>query len=73
MDLVEGMISHIASAGIISEINTKAKKIHNRFFPDERHWQKLADAGIPVVVNSDAHHPLLINADRDYPQGWLGK
>lgn len=71
MDLVNGMISHIASAGIIAEINTKAKKIHNRFFPDERHWQKLLDAGIPVVVNSDAHHPLLINADRDYPLGWL--
>ena len=66
-DLIDGVINHIASAGIIAEINTKAKKVHNRFFPDERHWGKVIAAGIPVVVNSDAHHPTLINANRDYP------
>ncbi|MDE6343812.1 MAG: histidinol-phosphatase HisJ family protein [Muribaculaceae bacterium] len=73
MDLVDGMIKHIAKSGVIVEINTKANKIHSRFFPDERHWQKLKEAGIPVIVNSDAHHPLLINADRDYPLEWFGK
>lgn len=70
-DLIDGVIAHIASAGIIAEINTKAKKLHNRFFPDQRHWQKVIESGIPVVVNSDAHHPLLINADRDMPLDWL--
>lgn len=71
-DLIDGVIAHIASAGIIAEINTKAKQVHNRFFPDERYWSKVVAAGIPVVVNSDAHHPTLINANRDYVLDWLG-
>ena len=71
IDLIDGMITHIASSGLVVEINTKAKTVHNRFFPDERHWQKILDARIPVIVNSDAHHPTLINANRDYPLDWI--
>jgi histidinol phosphatase-like PHP family hydrolase len=34
-------------------------------FPHPRHWQRLQQAGIPLIVNSDAHVPALINASRD--------
>jgi histidinol-phosphatase (PHP family) len=47
------------------EINTKAYAEHNgRLFPHPRHWQRLRQAGIPLIVNSDAHVPALIDASR---------
>lgn len=63
--LVDGMIDHIASAGVIAEINTKAWDEHRRMFPGERYFSRLAERGIPVVVNSDAHFTHLINAGRE--------
>lgn len=65
-ELVDRLIDHIISSGVTVEINTKAKKEHNRVFPNERHFKRLLDAGVPVIVNSDAHVPALINAGRDY-------
>lgn len=62
--LVDGVIDHIASAGIIAEVNTKALAEHHRTFPGERLWKKVKEAGIPLIVNSDAHFPDLINAGR---------
>ncbi len=58
------LIDAIASAGIFAEINTKARDAHNRFFPASAHWHRVIDAGIPLLVNSDAHHPELIDASR---------
>ena len=37
---------------------------HHRLFPNERYFKRLKDIGIPVVFNSDAHYPDLINAGR---------
>jgi histidinol-phosphatase (PHP family) len=34
-------------------------------FPDERLLPRLIDAGVPIVVNSDAHYPDKVNASRD--------
>lgn len=62
--LVNELIDKIIAAGITVEINTKAYREHNRMFPAVQHWQRLLDAGTPLIVNSDAHVPALINAGR---------
>ncbi len=62
---IDDIISHAKSAGVIVEVNTKSLADKNRFFPALKWWQKLHDADVPIVVNSDAHHPDLVNAGRD--------
>ena len=64
--LADELIDHVTASGVTVEINTKAKADHNRIFPHERHLQRLMEAGVPVIVNSDAHVPALINAERPY-------
>lgn len=46
------------------EINTKAFAKRGCFFPDQEYFRLIRELGIPVVVNSDAHFPELINAGR---------
>lgn len=62
--LVNDLIANIISNNIIVEINTKIYADRGRLFPGVRYWQKLVDNDIPLVVNSDAHVPALINASR---------
>lgn len=64
-DLIETYINEIASAGIIAEINTKARVRLGRFFPHERYWSLLIEKGVPLMVNSDVHQADLVNASRD--------
>lgn len=64
--LADSLVDLICERKPIVEINTKAKAIHGRIFPSERYLPKLVEAGVPIVVNSDAHVPALINASRDY-------
>ena len=63
-DLVHGLIDHIAEAGVIVEINTKAAGPSRRFFPHRRWWRRLLDLRNPLIVNSDAHESSLLNAGR---------
>lgn len=63
--LVDGLIDMIADRRLLTEINTKAYARFGRFFPAERHFRRIVDAGVPVLVNSDAHYPDLINASRN--------
>lgn len=65
IDSVDNLIDEIASAGITAEINTKKYDSKKRFFPRTVFWKKLKQKNIPIVVNSDAHVPALINAGRD--------
>ena len=58
------LTDEIIQSGITVEINTKARQQHGRFFPAEFRWQRLVEAGAPLIVNSDAHQPPLINASR---------
>ena len=58
------VVDAIAASGLTAEINTKARTRHGRFFPASRWWPLLKDAGVPVVVNSDAHDPALTDASR---------
>lgn len=49
---------------IVIEVNTKAYKEHNRFFPNLRYFELLKRSGATLLINSDAHYPQLINSGR---------
>lgn len=79
VELVDSLIDKVISINssgtsrpITVEINTKACADHGgRLFPHPRHWQRLRSAGVPLIVNSDAHVPALIDASRAMPLSWL--
>lgn len=62
--LVSDLINAIIANKLTVEINTKAWENHHRFFPHPRYWQRLIEAQVPIIINSDAHYPHLINANR---------
>ena len=62
--LVTELIDAIIAKKLTIEINTKAWDKHNRFFPHTRYWKRLIDAQVPIIINSAAHYPHLINANR---------
>lgn len=68
---VDELIDAIVAAGLVVEINTKSWKDHGRMFPAVRYWKRLKDAGVTIIVNSDAHYPDLINASRAEALGIL--
>lgn len=72
MDRVDELTRAIIDSGVTVEINTKAWADHGRMFPAPRHWASLKDAGVPIVVNSDAHLPELIDASRGVAFEMLG-
>ena len=47
------------------ELNTKAYDRHGRFFPEAGLVSRLVDAGLTILVNSDAHYPELVTAGRE--------
>lgn len=63
--LVNEYIDQIIASGKVVEINTKARLEHKRFFPHQRHWKRLLQAGVPLIVNSDSHYADRITASRD--------
>ncbi len=64
-DLLDTYLDEIVKSGVTVEINTKARAEHRRFFPHERLWPRLIEAGVTIVVNSDAHYAARLNAARD--------
>lgn len=62
--LVDEVMDMIIDAGVAVELNTKAWEGHRRMFPSPRYLSRLIKAGVTIVVNSDAHHPSLIDASR---------
>lgn len=62
--LIDDVVSHALSAGVVVEVNTKAFADKGRFFPAERWWGKLTDAGVPLAIDSDAHYASKVNAGR---------
>ena len=62
---VDKVMEAIKEKGLIAEINTKSLFQHHRLFPHERYFKKLKYMGIPIIFNSDAHYPDLINAGRN--------
>ncbi len=63
--LIDDVISHAISAQVAIEVNTKAYDEHKRFFPSQRWMDKVIASGLPIVVNSDVHHPDKVNAGRN--------
>lgn len=64
-NLISKVIDAIKDTGLIAEINTKSLTQHGRFFPGKRYFHILKKYEIPVIINSDAHYPALINAGRE--------
>ena len=62
--LVDDVVSHVAGTDVVVEINTKAYADKGRFFPHERWWGKLIDAGVAVAIDSDAHYATKVTAGR---------
>lgn len=62
--LVGALIDNIIDKNLVIELNTKARKEHGRFFPGQRYLRRLIDAGVTILVNSDAHYPDRIDASR---------
>lgn len=62
--LVSDVIRLAKESGVIVEINTKALKTKNRFFPADRWWRELIENKIPLAVNSDCHDPALTDIGR---------
>lgn len=63
-DRADELTEAIIASGVTVEINTKARQEHGRFFPAATFWKRLKESGAPVIINSDAHWPNLINASR---------
>lgn len=61
---VKNVIEAIKDNHLIVEINTKSLAEHGRFFPNARYFEAIRRYDIPVIVDSDAHVPALINAGR---------
>ncbi len=60
IDLFENIMDH----HLIIEVNTKAWLQRNRFYPNMKYFGMLKRFNAPVVVNSDAHYPTLLNSGR---------
>ena len=60
IDLFENIMDH----HLVIEINTKAWLQRNRFYPNLKYFGMLKRFNAPVVVNSDAHYPTLLNSGR---------
>ncbi len=63
-DKFHELLSVLVEKQIKVEINTKAYQKKNCFFPPVERWEDLKEAKVPLVVNSDAHFPELVNAGR---------
>ena len=64
-NLVRETFDAIMDHGYWIEINTKAYEKGGIFFPHQQFWNLLKKYDAPVLFNSDAHFPELINSGRD--------
>ena len=64
-------MSLIAEKGVMVEVNTKAYTRKGMMFPNVKYFKWLKELNIPVMVNSDAHLPQLINDNRALAFEWL--
>lgn len=59
---IQDVIKEATEANLTIEINTKAFLRKQRFFPSILWWDILKKSGAGIIINSDAHNPLLIDA-----------
>ncbi len=63
--IMQNYFEAIAANKLMVEINTKQFHKFGCFYPNQKYFTLLKDLKIPVVVNSDAHYPDLINDGRE--------
>lgn len=63
-DLLREYFELIAERGLMVEVNTKAYAKKGLMFPNVKYFKWLKELRIPVMVNSDAHLPALVNDNR---------
>lgn len=61
----------ISERGLMVEVNTKAYTKKGLMFPNVKYFKWLKELNIPVMVNSDAHLPQLVNDNRALAFEWL--
>ncbi len=66
-DAVDYLLDTIAAQGTIVELNTRGVYTGktNAFFPEREVVEKCFERGIPMMVNTDAHHPDQVDAHFD--------
>ena len=69
--LVINLFEAIMDHHYVVEINTKAWLQHNRFFPNLKYFGMLKKYQAPVIINSDAHYPTLLDSGRPEAQRLL--
>ncbi len=72
-DAVDDLLDAIMAAGTIVEVNTRGVytgKTH-AYFPDNSIIKKCIERNIPMMVNSDAHHPSQLDNHFDQATGLL--
>lgn len=63
-DMLREYFALIAEKGVMVEVNTKAYAKKGMMFPNVKYFNWLKEWHIPVMVNSDAHLPELVNDHR---------
>lgn len=64
-ELLREYLQLIAEKGVMVEVNTKAYTKKGLMFPNVKYFKWLKELNIPVMVNSDAHLPQLVNDNRE--------
>ena len=62
--LVRRLFEAVMDHHYVVEVNTKAWQQHNRFFPHLRYFGLLKKYQPPIIINSDAHYPALLDSGR---------
>jgi len=62
--LVINLFENIMDHHLTIEVNTKGWLQRNRFYPNLKYFGMLKHYNAPVIVNSDAHYPTLLNNGR---------
>lgn len=70
-DKIHDYFTFIAEKKVMIEVNTKTLHRNGFLYPNREHFGLMHQLGIPVVVNSDAHVPELINSGRPEALQWL--
>lgn len=60
LSMFDEVLQVVKRKGVILEVNTKKFLTKKRTFVHFRHLKRMKDLGIPVMVNSDCHNPMLM-------------
>lgn len=63
---VDSVIDLIIDRKVTVEINTKQWDTARRLFPSRKWLDRLVEAGVDIIVNSDAHFPDKVDSGRQY-------